>query len=361
MRVDVNQGRCGSVWRVKIHPAHLKAVSPYVEAMVIEYVLKFSSKTERENEHFALRTVEYYSKPDELDALRRAVNIEHDHLVKLVASFDRGDHFFLFPWAEQGDLNNVWWNQMQTDARTPKFVRWAFEQMAGLAAGLAKLNDPAENLEEREDDHHGDLNPLSIFLFKDKSNTSFGTLRIAYAGIARYHLLRDPAYTERHWGRRKDQNLRYAPPESRFLEKDDIKLPGFDMWSLGCTYLEFIIWILGGTTELRKFGMASGAKFWQEVFEIFYSGEHRHLGYDVCDSVERAIKLLRRDKRCHRHTCFRDLLEIIEKHLLVIESRKRMRSSELCDRFNRILQEGTKRPGYWGGVQESGFEPRSIF
>lgn len=328
--------------------------------MVVEYVLKFSLKTERENEKFALRAIDCY-RQDERDALRRAVNIEHDHLLKLVASFYLKDCFILFPWAEQGDLEHVWAGQMNTDARTPKFVRWAFEQMAGLAAGLAKLNDPAENLEEREDDHHGDLNPEAIFLFPDKSNTSLGTLRIAYAGLVRYHLPKTNSFSFPKHDQRCDSNLRYAPPESRFLEQGDKKLPGFDMWSLGCIYLEFIIWILGGYAELGKFRLAKRRDpFWYKLIKVDMAGKEYYLGPYIDPTVESAIKMVRRNKTCGRHTCFRDLLDIIEKHLLVVDMRKRMGSSELCGRLQRILQEATKRPGYWGGKQESGFEPQSF-
>jgi len=41
----------------------------------------------------------------EEEALRRIHKLEHDHLIRVVSSFWRGhDYFFLFPWAEEGDI-----------------------------------------------------------------------------------------------------------------------------------------------------------------------------------------------------------------------------------------------------------------
>lgn len=240
---------------------------------------------------------------------------------------------------------------MGAETRTPKFVRWAFEQMAGLAGGIAAMNKPDESLAKYENGRHGDLKPENILLFEDKLNESWGTLRIADAGLARFH---EQVTSKRVAGTTTyGSTIEYAPPEARST-KDGIpkRSRRFDIWSLGCVYLEFTIWILGGFAEVETF--RDSKKSPKSRRKQFYE-ESTSKGYKTHPKVKDYLSKLRSHERCGENTCFRDLLEIIRKHLLVVNVEKRMESSELCSRFGKILQQGTERPEYWCGP---GFEPQ---
>lgn len=240
---------------------------------------------------------------------------------------------------------------MEGEARTSGFVRWAFKQMAGLAEGLAAMNNPAERLTPHENGRHGDLKPENILLFEDELNRPWGTLRITDAGLARFH---EQVTSKRVVGTSTDCfTNEYAPPEA--FSKGGKWSRRFDIWSLGCVYLEFIIWILAGFAEVERFRVSKGSeKAWDNQF-------HQELGskkgFEIRPKVKSYLSMLRTDKRCGKNTCFRDLLDIIEKDLLVVDVEKRMESSELCGRFKKILQQETERHEYWCGPQESGFQP----
>lgn len=55
-----------------------------------------------------------------------------EHLIKAVAYCRQGgDHFILFPWATEGDLEEYW--KSHEPQRGMEFATWLFTQLAGVA------------------------------------------------------------------------------------------------------------------------------------------------------------------------------------------------------------------------------------
>jgi len=107
----------------------------------------------------------------------------------------------------------------------------------------------------------------------------------------------------------------YGPPE----EKGTPRSRRYDTWSMGCIILEFIIWLLYGYPELKRFNHA---------IERFYTKED---GNDtnntqsprVHPEVERWITHMYQDPRCGdkpNGTAIRSLLEFVQKRLLVVKT-----------------------------------------
>lgn len=93
---------------------------------------------------------------------------------------------------------------------------------------------------------HGDINPGNILWFGDHDGgveTLSGTLKIADFGQAEFNSLKS-----RTAPRDVANTLTYRPPECDRLVRNEQPLirQRYDIWCLGCVFLEFVTWLLGG-------------------------------------------------------------------------------------------------------------------
>jgi serine/threonine protein kinase len=127
------------------------------------------------------------------------------------------------------------------------------------AAGRPKLSDlppDTEVFQEEKYGRHGDINPGNILWYHGSSEgsaTHNGTLKIADFGQAELNTLKSKT-------RQRDvaNTMTYRPPECD--SSPTIIRQSYDIWCLGCVYLEFIAWMLGGEVLLTQFGLRRRAK-----------------------------------------------------------------------------------------------------
>ena len=96
---------------------------------------------------------------------------------------------------------------------------------------------------------HRDINPGNLLWFDDSDNEFDrfkGTLKLADFGQAELNTL-----LSRTQPRDVANTLTYLPLESDLLAK--VVHQSYDIWCLGCVYLELISWQLGGQALLTKF------------------------------------------------------------------------------------------------------------
>ena len=96
---------------------------------------------------------------------------------------------------------------------------------------------------------HGDINPSNLLWYQGREGTHdslAGILKLADFGQAEIN-------TEDTKTRKRDvaNTLTYRPPECD--TQPSIIRQSYDIWSLGCVYLEFISWMLGGNKMTRRF------------------------------------------------------------------------------------------------------------
>lgn len=203
----------------------------------------------------------------------------HDHLVTLLATYEHdGVYHLIFPWAEL-DLFDFW---RQRTPEVEEMGTWVVDQCLGLAAGLnsvhryatlsgAILNygsdppvrkavgrqkqfGPVENTSPTRVmrnlfGRHGDLKPENILWYPDDMTPGgHGILKITDFGVARFS-------TENSWDTRRTGRMpnseTYRSPE---MELDGVLTSACDVWALGCVYLQFITWYLGGCKLVERFG-----------------------------------------------------------------------------------------------------------
>jgi serine/threonine protein kinase len=179
---------------------------------------------------------------------------------------------------------------------------WVLKQMRGLADGLHALYD--------KNCRHGDLKPENILRFTNEG--SRGILLIADMGLAKFHIVatrqRDAKSST------SEATFRYAPPEIEDNRFDKPLSRAYDIWSMGCIYLEFLIWILGGQAWLQEFNTVGGGGF-----EKFW--ELKDKQYQVHGVVTSWIDTLSKRLRCYdkqSETALKDVLQLVEKRLLLV-------------------------------------------
>lgn len=96
---------------------------------------------------------------------------------------------------------------------------------------------------------HGDIKPENILWFRDpKNKNDKGVLKISDFGLTEFSTRHTLCY------KRNSQvahSPSYRPPECDL--EGAVVGPSYDIWTLGCLYLELITWQLGGAKLLREF------------------------------------------------------------------------------------------------------------
>ncbi|EFQ30168.1 protein kinase domain-containing protein [Colletotrichum graminicola M1.001] len=202
---------------------------------------------------------ESYSK--ELRALLHSCNRvqKEKHLIKLMFSFQHGERLYLvFEWAD-GNLQEFWAKKkVQSSAVS---ARWMLQQCRGIANAVKRIHglttwqkeerrSTASSTEEEESlikdwGRHGDIKPSNILWFS-KYGEDHDHLVVADLGLTRYHsrltrsrVLRVDGFTGT-----------YRAPE---VDLGDLISPKYDIWSLGCVFLEFCVWYLFGPRVATEF------------------------------------------------------------------------------------------------------------
>jgi len=212
--------------------------------------------------------------------------VKSSHAIQAIAYFQkkredgfRADHCFVLPWAERGNLWDFWADGRTSPGTEWRFLVWVFRQLSGLTEAVAEMHGlEGENL------RHGDLKPENVLCFRDDSQSAITPIRLVLTdvGLAKAHeKATDQRKQQRDITSTSVSTVRYQAPEletqsneTRILSQD------FDVWSLGCIYMEFVIWLLYGLDGLVRF-TAETEQFWQPTGEEGLRGAKVHERVDV--------------------------------------------------------------------------------
>lgn len=247
-------------------------------------------------------------------------NFKTQHLIKALAFYKQNNEFFLvFSWAEHGNLRKFW-KDKSPQANDASYTKWVFHQLHGLADAIRMLHEDEGN---SGGCRHGDIKPENILCFNSKGGRDHLScvLVISDVGLSRTHdkstQLRS-SVTRLQGG----QTLAYAAPETE-LYPDRATSRRFDIWSLGCLYLEFLIWLLYGFEELDRFEKEVDRKFYRVIAntETLRIKGQRHKA-EVNPVVRNWIQRIKEDSQhtgtTSKETAIGRLVAVIETRLLVI-------------------------------------------
>lgn len=232
---------------------------------------------------------------------------DHKHFIRGLSYYKQGgDHFFLFPWAEGGNLDQYW---VKADRSLPSTHCWAIKQLAGLASGLRTLH--------KNNCRHGDIKPQNILCFGSEKSKSHRRLVIADFGLAKVH----QEWTEfrNHATKTTATSVTYSPPEFNLnARRDEPASRAYDIWSIGCVFLEFVIWLACGQKELEKFRDDLRGRVWSKPPVPFWVGDPAE---DLHAVVKDEINYLR--GRLTNGSPLYRIIELVEQRLLVINAARR--------------------------------------
>jgi serine/threonine protein kinase len=302
---------------------------------------------------------------EEREFLKEATILEalgprkHPHLIKLLATFEKDKTYhLLFPYAN-ANLRKYW-----DDHPTPNFdaatVLWSMKQMTGIASGIVLIhnfrvthalflpgsgdtnfrnpgNDELKVETKNEEQwfgRHGDIKPENILWFEKGENYRDakgvlhaadlkGVLQIADFGLGRVH------GRESRSGVNPDHVVSsptYEPPECKLRQPVS---RAYDIWSLGCLYLEFITWLLKGNAEIEGFSDArgrvpTGNDINDDYFYTITTTAFGTKDAEVREGVRTWVEQLHAHPKCSQ--LIHDLLDLIMGELLVIDSKSRSKA-----------------------------------
>jgi serine/threonine protein kinase len=181
--------------------------------------------------------------------LGRFNGLIHDHLVTLLATFMFGAKYhFLFPYAHY--TLEQYWESVPKPDRDIETIRWVAKQCSGIMAAMDTIHDPKHlhNLDVVKGyGRHGDIKPDNILWFRSTTDPR-GILVVSDLGLASFH---------RDTSRSNIPNKGipavpgYRPPECDI--KGGTISRAYDIWTLGCLFLELLTWLLGGRESIHEF------------------------------------------------------------------------------------------------------------
>jgi serine/threonine protein kinase len=275
----------------------------------------------------------------EIDSLEMIRNLNHSHLIRAIAYYKKGNkHCVIFPWAERGTLREFW--KKPPPKLDRRYLEWAFKQFCGLAGAVERLHHSQKDQATR----HGDLKPENILCFAGNGSNSSRdecTLVITDVGLSKCHdklteHRRDATNT--HSG-----TIMYEPPETELQPKQP-RSRRYDVWSLGCIYLEFVVWLLYGASDLDRFrGDLTSSGSNTRFYVLNEDSGTRKKTSQLNSAVTKWVEWIEKDPRCPKNTAIRSLLDLIVTRLLVADVNSSPKP--VSNRISAITQEEGTRHG----------------
>jgi len=174
--------------------------------------------------------------------------LSHPHIIKLlfwVRREEKGSSldtlYTFFPFADYGSLEELW-ELDDSKPRSPELLLWTLQQITGLADGLRVFHQANGTLDG--------ICSTTILRFCEPGEVG-GFGRLVIAGIAPG---RRGVYMPTTWNRGSDRQA--AERKYDVLRPDseaERQYRMWDVWSMGLTFLEFMLWLLHGMDTVKRF------------------------------------------------------------------------------------------------------------
>ncbi|KAI1087149.1 kinase-like protein [Rostrohypoxylon terebratum] len=270
----------------------------------------------------------------EVKALRK---YKDQHLLPLLATFekddDAGQFSMLFPRAN-GDLRHLWETQ-PTPNLNIELELWMAEQCHGLVRTLSMLHQD-EIIDNRPEAHgrHGDIKAANILWFADPNTSGPDGWRLVLAdfGLTTFHrAVTISAIT----AAKLHRTVTYQAPEFEISGAKASRKS--DIWALGCTFLDFITWLVKGYEAVDQEFPTRRAEM--DHFDIsedkFYVLADDRTSARLKKGVQDWISDLRENPKSTPY--LKKFLNLIETEMLSIEVQNRPIASEVAGKLKTLL------------------------
>ncbi|KAL6238797.1 hypothetical protein BDW75DRAFT_236996 [Aspergillus navahoensis] len=309
-------GGYGEVSRECIHPAHHKFETPIPgDKMVVAVKRMFR------DEDYTLESKVY----------RELGRSRHTNLINLLFTFKSDKYHLVFPWAD-GTLKD-YWEKNSVPALNRNLLLWSVKQMAGIASGLSffhEFTNPAHG--RTRFGRHGDIKAQNVLWFRAEN-----VLKIADLGLASVR------------GRDSRSNIHpntvtesptYSPPEK---QRRHLVSRKWDIWSLGCLYLEFVTYLVLGNAAIEQFSRKredASSEIPELLSDEFYSPDYE----TVKPSVVSWVAHLKQHPHCS--SLMHNILDLVMSKMILVDPGSRGTSAEICEELEKMLEHAEKNDGY---------------
>jgi serine/threonine protein kinase len=179
----------------------------------------------------------------------------HPNIITLLATITcekglgREEYHLLFPWAE-GDLLAYWMQDAKPRKTHPNFM-WTASQIHGIVEAVHFIHNPNPTMlncnGEAMYGRHGDIKPENVLWFVRGGSK---ILVISDLGLSVVHREKSRSNVP---GYKIPATPNYRPPECDMAGRDGHISRSFDIWTLGCLFLEFVVWSLEGWVGRQNF------------------------------------------------------------------------------------------------------------
>ncbi|KAI9656046.1 MAG: hypothetical protein M1821_005107 [Bathelium mastoideum] len=310
------EGSFGMVSAYTIHSSHVESSLGSNSASSHTFAVKvFKVDNARDRQEVAQNWV------SEVKVMAKMNELNHKNIVRFITAFRRGIG------ADGGNLRNLW-EATPKPQLTASTIQEVIKQLLGLAEALKAVHFlTSGGVYTGVSYRHGDLKPANILWFTDKGK--LGTLKICDWGCAKNtdvvtamrHNKISAGYATR----------RYEPPETETgvgsmllgsQEKEIFLL--YDIWSMGCIILEFIVWLHYGIEGLEKFNKSMKGRMRDDSPFYQFSDRGGEKQARVHNVVKYWMDYMAQDPSCTAGAAaLGDLLEIVQRGLLVVKLPRR--------------------------------------
>jgi serine/threonine protein kinase len=356
----IGGGGFSNVYKARIDPDHLvfakarHSISGFsVQMMLTRRQDKKQVFAIKEFREFSTIENDFRREQTMLQELRR---YPHYHIVVHLASWIQdGKYYLVFPYA---DCNlRQYMSRLPEPTLTKSFVLWILRQFRGLTDAIRNVHNLNESGQQsgrtltapkvsgQQQGYHHDIKPENILFFEGKGADD-ARLKIADFGLGKVHSLRSGSSRDS-----RDNRIpvsRHTRPTNAFptYEAPDGYLNGYisrpaDMWSLGCVFLELLVWIFVPTEpDAGDFPRARMGRPFAHIPQIiddafwFLSDDSKHafLRKGVVEWISR-VENLSSNKRA-----FQRILECV-KELLEPRSAGRLTAVDLMNRVDALWKQ----------------------
>ncbi|QGI69578.1 related to tol protein [Fusarium fujikuroi] len=323
VKSEAKQGTFGEIFQVEIHREHLSdsLFQPQKNGRKVNVAVK-EIKTGPAMQDDAAEAFNI-----EANALSNCRHLKHSNMLPCLAAIKMGlSHYFLFPWADGGNLRDFWQSEASPKLSS-NLMMDALQQLCGLSEALELLHGygpeahagPSTTHEEGGGIRHGDLKPENILRFRSSPPSALGTLKIADMGLAKHHEV--STRLRQNMTSTKYGTLRYEPPET-VVNKTQATSRLYDVWSMGCIILEFVVWLLDGQQGLDNFNdsIRGGAKHdYDPPYYITRGAADQMVALVHPVVMQQLDDLSRRTEAQANESALGDLVTIVKERLLVVD------------------------------------------
>jgi serine/threonine protein kinase len=274
----------------------------------------------------------------EYEQLRNFHGFVNKHLITMLASYQyKQQHYIMFPWADKSLLD--YWEAHRANPCDVSESQWFFSQLRGILSAVHDIHEPKHI--KGKNGRHGDIKPENIVWF-DLRDEPRGIFVLTDMGLTSLHREVSRSVVPND---KVSHTPTYHPPEL-VIEKGQISR-AYDIWTLGCLFLEMSIWFTMGHDSLKEF---HHGRFFMDIsptyFEVVPVKRDEALLAVPNSSFEYGVKVkgvvfewYDRVRNSPKATqMIRDIVDLIETRMILVLARgtARATSASLMEQFDGI-------------------------